>query len=41
LLNPGDKIHLDGYASKDGSSRLSGRDFMLPDGPRGKTWGRP
>jgi len=34
LLKPGDKIHLNGYASKDGSARLAGRDFILPDGSR-------
>jgi Family of unknown function (DUF6152) len=34
LLSPGDKIHLNGYASKDGSPRLAGRDFILPDGTR-------
>jgi hypothetical protein len=40
LLSPGDKIHLNGYASKDGSPRLSGRDFVLPDGTR-KQMGPP
>jgi Family of unknown function (DUF6152) len=34
LLNPGDKIHLNGYSSKDGSARLAGRDFILPDGTK-------
>jgi hypothetical protein len=34
LLNPGDKIHINGYASKDGSNRVAGRDFVLPDGTR-------
>ena len=34
LLSTGDKIHLNGYASKDGSLRLAGRDFVLPDGTR-------
>ena len=40
LLNPGDKIHVNGYASKDGSTRLAGRDFVLPDGTR-KQMGPP
>jgi hypothetical protein len=40
LLNPGDKIHVNGYASKDGSARLAGRDFVLPDGTR-KQMGPP
>jgi hypothetical protein len=34
LLNPGDKIHINGYASKDGSKRLAGKEFVLPDGTR-------
>jgi len=33
-LNPGDKIHINGYASKDGSKRLAGKEFVLPDGTR-------
>ena len=40
LLNPGDKIHINGYASKDGSARLSGRDFVMSDGTR-KQMGPP
>ena len=34
LLKPGDKIHLNGYASKDGSARIAGRDFVMQDGTR-------
>jgi hypothetical protein len=33
-LNPGDKIHINGFASKDGSKRLAGKEFVLPDGTR-------
>ncbi len=31
-LQPGTKIHVDGYQSKDGSLRANGRDLTLPDG---------
>ncbi len=34
MLNPGDKIHINGYASKDGSARLAGREFVLSDGTK-------
>ncbi len=34
LLKPGDKIHINGYSSKDGSARLAGREFVLPDGTK-------
>jgi hypothetical protein len=34
LLHPGDKIHINGYASKDGSKRMAGKEFVLPDGTR-------
>ena len=40
LLNPGDKIHVNAYASKDGSPRLAGRDFIMSDGTR-KQMGPP
>ena len=33
-LKPGDKIHVNGYASKDGSNRMAGREFVLPDGTK-------
>ncbi|MDP9113749.1 MAG: DUF6152 family protein [Acidobacteriota bacterium] len=34
MLSPGEKIHINGYASKDGSARLAGREFVLPDGSK-------
>ncbi|MDP8990872.1 MAG: DUF6152 family protein [Acidobacteriota bacterium] len=34
LLKPGDKIHINGYASKDGSARMAGRELVLPDGTK-------
>jgi hypothetical protein len=33
-LLPGTEIHVDGYQSKDGSLRATGRDLTLPNGQR-------
>ncbi|MDP9053147.1 MAG: DUF6152 family protein [Acidobacteriota bacterium] len=34
LLKPGEKIHVNGFASKDGSNRMAGWQFVLPDGTK-------
>ena len=38
FVKAGDVIHVEGYGSKDGSNRMSGREFTLPDGTRKALW---
>jgi hypothetical protein len=40
FLKVGDVIRLEGYGSKDGSNRMSGREITLPDGQK-KPFGPP
>ncbi len=40
FIKAGDVIHMEGYGSKDGSNRMSGREFTMPDGTK-KPFGPP
>lgn len=40
FIKVGDVIHMEGYAAKDGSNRMSGREFTMPDGTK-KPFGPP
>jgi hypothetical protein len=40
FIKVGDVIHMEGYGSKDGSNRMSGREFTRPDGVK-KPFGPP
>ena len=40
FVKVGDVIHMEGYAAKDGSNVMSGREFTVPDGTK-KPFGPP